>query len=172
LCYDADNALHVFDKTKYIPHFFVDERGNSIYQLFDPVPYHTYHVGARSGKFNASCIGIDNVNILETKHIDKSRNIHKDVGQFLLYKSGKTKKKEFLKLFPKQVRTCWRLCECLCEMLDIKLEHPDIEFEDGMPILGDVKGVPSKNLGVVAHGMIQKNRWDGFDFFYGLLGGK
>lgn len=166
LCFDIQNALNVFDVTKYIPHFCIGDDGLEVYQLFDPVRYCTFHVGARDGAFNETCIGIDNVNILETKHVGHKKNTHRNIGSFYLKKDMRLRHREFLRLHYQQVETCRYLIEGLCGELGRGVRYPSINTLYGDVVLGDIYNVSTEDPGVVAHGMIQSNRWDGLDWFY------
>lgn len=168
LCYDNDRAMKVFFKTGYAPHFAVDNFGRSIYQLTDPCRYKMYHVKAQNGKFNTSCIGIDNVNLLEKKWLGNHRNTHESVGEFLLHKNRKNRSREFLRLHTQQVIVCHSLVDALCQLMGISHKYPDIKTRNDLLVLGDRPDILSEDEGVWAHGMIQKNRWDGLDYFVGL----
>lgn len=164
LTYNNESAMRIFDDGSYLPHFVIDVYGRELLQLFDPYRYKTFHVGAQNGKFNTYFIGIDNVNLLEMKYLHSSSNLHKEIGKFMLHKSGRYKERKYLKLHPGQINVCHDLIGKLCDLMDIVHQYPRIEECEGLSVLGDVSGVVPRKGGIWAHGMVQKNRWDGFDF--------
>lgn len=181
LCYNIESAWEVFNGKKtpkgtiekaYAPAFAIDNKAKAVHQYIDPSRFKTFHVSAQGGQFNNTCIGIDNVNLLDTDYFDHPRNAHKEMGSFRLFKENRFIQRRFLKLHPEQIQACKDLVFLLQDIMSTHPKYVKAHAYDSMGnreiIYGDLETDPDEFV-VVAHGQIQENRWDGFDFLTEIL---
>jgi hypothetical protein len=151
--FSLEDTMRVLRARGLSTHYVVEPDG-TIWETCDPT-----RVAAHAGPWNEASIGIDIVNPLVHKHWRKAKKLGWPEVRTAKWAArswtlGGLGRRLYIADTEPAIARTWALVAALCERFAIPLVLP----EPGERLVLD----PAAHRGVVAHGTVNRKRWDGF----------